>query len=674
MSEQPLYRVYQDSRLAVGRGVGAMWKQRIDAAVKTYDMVYGAWDEAYKYYNNSQSGSSVVTPRGVFKRGDSIENVVYSNTNVLIPAIYSKDPDIAVSTDDPQDEAFCKAMQKVLNVLFRRRDKLCAKSKIKKMVGFAALTNMGVLKLDFVLKDDSREYAVEQLAELSQQLEKADSAKDVEEVMGRVQALEQQMDLREPMGPKLFNVLPHNLIIDPYAEMDDALDANWMAERVYLQTEALKARFTMRDGDRDVLVFHPTHEVMMGPSQDGRDDGLSVVLRSLGEDREVPQAHSDEDRLAYIDKYYTECFYVQDKVTRRTFLFLRDDWKWPVWVWDDPLHLTRFFQYFITGFAFSTGGTTSVGEVSYYLDQQDEINDINRKVREIRRAIFDFWFFNSDATDEDEVAKFVEVIQGRRKRGKKILGVRAGEKKIEDIIMPFVPKLQNAEAFFNKQPSLDAINRVSSTNEGLRGVQFKANTNEASVNTYQDAMRLAVGAKVDAVEDCVGAVAESLAELCVQFYNTEDVANLVGVSYAQAWRQMSVEEFRSTININIVAGSLEKPTSVFKKKEAVEIAQAVGQFAKAAPGAALRIILKVLEQAFTEVVIKDEDWAAMDKEIEANLQRGNNAPGGGGQDQMQAAQQLPDQVKQQVVQMKQQGVPDEQIKQFVLGQIQGQQQ
>ena len=72
---------------------------------------------------------------------------------------------------------------------------------------------------------------------------------------------------------------------------------------------------------------------------------------------------------------------------------------------------------------------------------------------------------------------------------------------------------------------------------------------------------------------------------------------------------------------------MEKPNSVFKKKEAIEVAQAVGQFARAAPGSVTKIMLGVLQQAFTEIAIKPEDWEGLTNEINASMQKG--APAGG---------------------------------------------
>jgi hypothetical protein len=92
----------------------------------------------------------------------------------------------------------------------------------------------------------------------------------------------------------------------------------------------------------------------------------------------------------------------------------------------------------------------------------------------------------------------------------------------------------------------------------------------------------------------------------------------------------------------------------------------------------MKIALRVLEQAFTEVVVKPEDWDLMEQEMMANLQRGNstgaavppkpgqNQPGPQTQGQPPAGgaggippelANLPPDVKQRVEMMSQQGVP-----------------
>jgi hypothetical protein len=682
-----MYRVYGGSRIAVGAGTGKHWKRIFNAATKAYEDIWNVWDQVYSYYNNHQNNTQD-TPRGVFKRGDGTENVVYSNINTVLPAVYSKNPDITCSTTDEGDQPFCDALQALLNALITRRDKLNAKPKIKRAVGMGLLTNQGVFKIDFTMKDDSREWARSEMVRLSQEAAQEKDPSVVEDLYGQMQALEANMEVMEPSGAGMKGVQPHNLIVDPYAEQADGLDGNFMMERVFLSTGMLIARYTQPDDSADndnspnrTLLYKPTHKaVFSGDASGTRDDGLGMVMKEF-EQGEAPQADSYDERTAFINMHYTECFYVWDKIMRRVMLFHRDDWTWPIWVWDDPLRLTRFYPYFTISYDLSTGGSTTVGGTAYYLDQQDEINDINRQVNRIRRTVFDFFFYNSEQITPDEAEKFIEGIRGNGSPGTPhLLGVKAGEQGIEKMIQAFVPPSGQYKEWFDSKRAMDAINRITNTSDALRGVQFHTNTNTSAVNTYQESMRLAVGAKVDVVEDVVADFAEALAELCVQHYTQKEVIDIIGPSLGQGWQDgMSLDEFKAQYSLEIAAGSMEKPNSVFKKKEAVEIVQAVGQFAKAAPGAALRIMLKVLEQAFTEIVIKPEDWAALDKEIVANTQKGVSTPqspqpqGAGGNAALaQQAQTLPPQVKQQIMQMKKQGASDQQIKAALMQAIQAQ--
>lgn len=685
--EEPLYQVFSGSRIAVSNKLGAFWKNRLDAALKAYETTFLIWEEVFKYYNFNHMGQ-IDTPSGVFKRGDSSENLVYSNLNVMLPAVYSKDPDVACSTTDQEDEPLCKALQSLIKTLFKRKDKLGAKSKVKRAAGFGLLTNFGILKLDLTQKDDSREMAIQQMNALTKELEEAKSQEDIEETYGKLEALESTMEVRQPSGPALYNILPHKLIVDPFAEDNDAMDSGWMIEEIMMNTAFLNAKYTQPSKDKEeqgrMLKYKPTHKAVFseGATQGKREDGLGLVLSAMDTGEDV-MSFTSEERRAYLEMAYTKCYLIWDKTTRRVMLFHCDDWKWPIWVWDDPLKLSRFFPYFIVSYGMSTGGSVSVGETAFYLDQQDEVNSINKQVAKIRRSIFNLYFYNSDAVDPQNVAKLEGALKGDF-RDTAVVGVRAGERKVTDMVETLLPPSAQFEPFFNKEPILSSINRLSNTSDALRGTQFKTNTNEDAVQTYQEAAKLAVGAKVDTLEDCVSDVAYALAEICLQFYTPEEVQGLIGKKLAEGYRQIPLDEFRSTYSLEIVAGSMEKPNSVYKKKEAVQVAQAVGQFATAAPGSTLMVVLKVLEKAFTEVVILPEDWAAIKAEMQANLTRGQSVPGAGpqapqgtqGQTQTQgqpqeqggleqAALNLPPEEKAKILQMAQQGIPPEQIAQTI---------
>lgn len=679
--EIPAYQVYPDSRIPVSKAFGSLWRNKLDAAVTANELIYESWEQCFAYYNNHQnkvSGSS----KGVFSRGDVTENVVYSNVNVMLPAVYGREPDIAVNTTDKEDEGFAQCAKSLLNALLKGKNLLNIKPKVKKAVGVALMTNYGVLKLDYIMKADSASAVMEDLAQVTQEISQAKNAKQLENAYGKLAAIEAVSEVFEPSGPKLRNIMARNLVVDPIAEMPDGTDATWMFERCFIQTAFLKYRFTRKDQDENCwyYIFKPTHKAVFtsGSGVGIKDDAYGLVVESLSGETSMQE---NEEISGYRGMYYTECWILWDKSTRRTALFAADDWTYPLWVWDDLTKTTRFFPYFLIGFGLSTGQTTTVGEVSYYLDQQDEINQINRQVARIRNSIFNFIFYNSQKMSSQDA----EILQKALRRGfvdeQSVVGLKVPEgSKIKDLFEALVPPALNYEALFNKEPTINSINRISNTSDAIRGVQFKTNTNEASVQSYQDAARMSVGAKIEVVEDVLADLCKALLEQCVQFMTKEEVAGLVGAKIAEDWKNMERERFNQEFALEIVPGTSEKPNSVFKKKEAVQVAQAIGQFASAAPMTSMKVALRVLEQAFTEVVVKPEDWDLMEQEMVANLQRGNstgaqqppgpgqNAPGpqtqgqpGGGGDIPPELANLPPDVKQKVEMMAQQGAPQEEI-------------
>jgi hypothetical protein len=275
-----------------------------------------------------------------------------------------------------------------------------------------------------------------------------------------------------------------------------------------------------------------------------------------------------------------------------------------------------------------------------------------------------------------------ELLMQAVKRGfideQSVVGVKVPEgSKIGDVFEALAPPSLQYEALFNKEPTINSINRISNTSDAIRGVQYKTNTNEASVQSYQDAARMSVGAKIEVVEDVMADLCKALLEQCVQNMSKNEVEGLIGKKLSEGWQNMSLEEYN--------------------KRFAIQVAQAIGQFASAAPMTSMKVALRVLEQAFTEVVIKPEDWDLMEKEMEMNMMRGNSTganappqpgqngppppqpgggapvPGGGGPGAAPAAPggippelaNLPPEIKKKVMEMHAAGAPPEQIAQLL---------
>jgi hypothetical protein len=116
------------------------------------------------------------------------------------------------------------------------------------------------------------------MQELTDKLAKIKKPSDAEEIYGQLQALEAQVETREVSGFKCHSKLPHDIIVDPYAEEPDASDAEWVMEHTFLPTEYLNARFTEKDkkagkeSDARVYVYKPTHKASFDSERGSRDE------------------------------------------------------------------------------------------------------------------------------------------------------------------------------------------------------------------------------------------------------------------------------------------------------------------------------------------------------------------------------------------------------------------
>jgi len=695
VKEVPAWQAIGSAGIRVSKAYGKNVERRKQAAVTAMEVVRQAWDECYRYYNHNQVRDDVFKTQRrptTFRQGDSYENLVFSNTSVMIPAIYSKNPDVKFSTDQDEDKEFTELLSRAINALFNKKQPqgVNLKPRMKKAALHAELTNLGIIKLDFISKDDSLEKANLDMDELFGKLEKAKDVKEVKEIEGQMMALETNMEWMEPGGFKLTNVLPINLIIDPCAENEDGSDANWMLEETYIATDYLNARFTKKvDGEERALLYKPTHKIKTDGAG-SREDALGLVLEAIEEGTEAKTSHTDEQRQSYIYQNMTKCFYYWDRSTRKIFLFVDNDWSWPVWAWNDDLKLSRFFPYYFIQFYPSTGGVVSAGETSFYLDQQDEINQINAEVRRIRRLVFNVLVYNSNKLKPDDAKKIANYL--KTGVGENILGINIDEGlSIKDAMEALAPPSINYESLFNKAPVYSSIDRLSSVTDALRGAQLKTNTTEDAVQAYVSAAQLRVSNRTDAIEACVEDVAWSMAEIMVSRFSADDIKGLVGEKFVPIWKNMPIAELNANFNIKVAAGSSEKPTSQYKKKEAVQIAQSLGQFARAAPGSTLRVVLKLMQSAFPEIQITSDDWDSITQEIQANLQRGvstgagaehqggqpapesGDGKDGAGGDMRAKLEGLPTEEKAKVLQQVKQGVdPKQALAPYMTGARNGQ--
>lgn len=630
----PIYRVMGDSKLPVSKSTGKLWESRKDQGMHGRSNIEANWDEAIRYYENDQSAHRNAVDgasgnRPTRRLGDGwteTENVVFANCSIMVPMLYAKNPNITMTTDNDANLDRGKAVERLINKLMSMKNApgLNFKSKARRAVLTALLTNAGFIKIGWVKKDDSSEQAIMQLQELSNQLEKAKNKKEILEIEGKIMALEEKVSLLSPSGPFCLNRTPHRIVIDPTAVEPDGNDAQWMMEWDYLPTSYLNAVYAVKDGEQYRTVYEPTHILDRNGSSEGHNSAEDAVnnFSLIGESLDAA-THGYDNIRAFKMAQYTKVWYVWDKTTRRVLLFADNKWTWPLWVWDDPLKLPRFFPFFRLWFHEAVDSQSPKGEVSYYLDQQDAINEIASEVRRGRQWVKRNILYNKNTITQDDVEKVLKGDDGTAR------GIDLTEgSKLQDHIFAFAPPGLDRPEFFNPDSKFAAINRITGINDSMRGAQFKTNTTNQAIAQYQANTDIRVEERTDLIEDFISEVAWNIAMLCMMNWDAADVAPLIGEQCASYWvRVTDNREFETLFNMRVESGTMAKPNSREKKTQLAELSQVMGQFASAAPGVII-VMLKMLERAYDEVIITDEEWQMITQTMMQSLMKAGGGPGG----------------------------------------------
>ena len=626
----PMYRIDENSKVPVSREHGKLWKGRIAAARSARKVHEEAWDEAIRYYNNNQlehregrdsmSGNRYYSKRRNNKWSET-ENIVYANVRAMMPALYAKNPQVEFTTPNEDLKPFVQQIEDVVNTLASRKHSpgLNLKTHAKQAVLSTELCNIGWMEWGYTLRPQSILAAQDEIVKLSNELENAKDTKTIREVEGKLLALEEELDVLTPPGPFVKYRTPQDVLCDADASMPDYSDAKWLAIREIYPTPYLNARYGKKDENGQVMsIYEPTH-VLMGEASD-TDDIKNFKLF----DTDASAHQYGYESKAQLEKAQrTMCGRVWDKVTRRVYLFTDNKWDWPVWVENDPYLLPGFFPLYPIVFNTTVIGALAPSNVTYYLDQQDAINEIHDEFRRARQDIKENILYNSKF-NRDSVISWVTG------GGPNAVGVEVPDgMNMRDMIVEKPNSMLKAMQLFDLQRPFQSIDRVSGVSDVMRNVQFKTNTTNKAIENYNSGTALRLDEKIDAIEDALGTVLFNIGYLCAQFMEAETVSALIGAKRAADWQPRTPAELRDMFQCQAVGGSTQKPTSAGKKQQALEMSEILGKLAQFAPSVVIETILTVLEDAFDELNLPADAFERMKEEVVVAMQRGNSTQGAG---------------------------------------------
>lgn len=352
----PVYRVMGDSKIPVSKHRGKLWLSRRNNGIKSQDSFIKAFDEANCYYRNDHSGKQRAKKSAANRitAHDDIytENIVYANTKVLIPIVYARDPVIEITEEDrdPKTNSIkakrATVAERLVNKIFTMRTApgINLKPKARRGILSVLLSNSAFAVIGFNEKINSSEYALEDLRKIGQELEDAKSTKEIESAEGKLLAIEKKIDSLSPSGFTLKIKTIKEVIIDPDHNEPDRSDANWMMYCDYMSTDYLNAEFGKDKEGKIVSVYEPTH-VLDARSSGDTSESIEQEVNNfvLFKESSRGNAFGYDDDESFDKAKRTKIWWVWDKITRRLELYADNNWKFPIWVWDDPFELEEFF-------------------------------------------------------------------------------------------------------------------------------------------------------------------------------------------------------------------------------------------------------------------------------------------------------------------------------------------
>jgi len=492
-------------------------------------------------------------------------NIVHANFAAILPQIYAKNPEIAVTPSDAADErvygwldGFCQTLEAVLNRVLivdarmKKRAKSAIRSAMTTSVGWVKLTWQKDLRRDPLIDSriadtqDNLQRMRSLLADLDAQDESRGELEAKEaELAQQIAALREQAEVTMASGVVLDRVLTEDIFLldDTLFDFDGYEQADAIAHRVWMTTDRYRDVFG-RDAPKSANRY----------GKDRRETGQSVLP---GDDSRVELVAVFEvwDRTS--GTVYTLC------AGTETDAWAREPYR-------PEVSGERFYPFFALAFNPIDGSPQPLADAELLTELQDEYNTTRTNFAEHRKENLPVRCYRrgGDLTDAD-VTRLVN------RKSNTWIGLEGDPSQplTHDIAILQNPPVDPGT--YDVSPILRDAEMVLGAGDAAKGTINKAKTaTEAEIMAMGLQSRIAE--RQDAVEDWISEMAQYAAEMCLLELTLPQVQRIAGPE--AVWPQMRKEEVFGLVNIGIRAGSTGKPN---KNREREQWAQMLPQIQQA---------------------------------------------------------------------------------------------
>ncbi len=487
-------------------------------------------------------------------------NIVHSNFAAILPQVYAKNPEIAVSPSEAADNKayawvgpFCKTMQAVLNRVFirdgklKKRAKSAIRSSMTTAVGWVKMAWQKDIKRDPLLENriSDAQDNLQRIRALIADIEDGDESRGELEVKEaelnqQLAALQAQAEVSVSSGIVIDRVLTEDMFIldDTLYDFDGYEQADALAHRVWMTTDRYKETF-------------------------GKE--APKTANRYGKDKKERGAAGDDGKVELV-----AVFEVWDKVSNSIYTLCAGADEWA----RDPYAPTvigeRFYPFFALAFNPVDGSAKPLSDTELLIELQDEYNTTRTNFAEHRKENLPVRVYRKggDLTDAD-----VKALSNRQSG--QWVGIEGNP---DQPIEKDIAILQNPPvdpATYDVQPILRDAEMVLGAGDAAKGTINKAKTaTEAEI--MAQGLQSRVAERQDVVEDWISEMAQYAAEICLQEMTLPQVQRIAGAN--AVWPKFSKEQVFDLVSIDIRAGSTGKPN---RNKEREQWAQMLPQIQQA---------------------------------------------------------------------------------------------
>ena len=503
-------------------------------------------------------------------------NLIGAFIDILVALLYARDPDVSVSkapqVNDSgpgaeQMEQFSLTLQIVISHLWRRgKLKKAARKGVRSVLSNAEGWFKATVIAEKVPKPEVEaplNDARETVARLKAQQELLDDPNGAEDAATRDAQIQEKEALIADLEHKIELAINKMFVIDfiqteniqvscDIASIEDYLEADWIANEMYIDKEEALARF---DRLQPEDVKSAKQYFQRAPKELTTRDIDNVLPQGMLT-AESAQAFTTSTSDPSNDSL---CFYraveLWDRRDKNIYTMLDGVKKWAKEPYQPPYPTSRFYPYFYFAF-YEVDGQRHAQSLSWRLYKlQDEYSATRSNFRITRERSIPGVLFNATMLDDNEAKKLTES------KHQEYTALRPADPGTPIGNLFAAKPVQGIDMrLYDPTLILNDMERISGVQEALSAaINGPGNPRTATeANIQQSGTAARTNANRDFLEGMLTDLAQYTAEQALQAFSIQEVQRIAG---PQAFwpANMSIEDLFTLVEVDIEAGTTGKP-------------------------------------------------------------------------------------------------------------------